>query len=259
MNDKKEIAREYYKALYSAKYKEAIATHLSDTYIEHQIGVGFSKQGLANYMRQHLAENPAHELIIHREIAQDDLVFFHADEKLAGGEMIARGELFRFQGDKIVEHWSAGQEHPKKTVSGRSLTDGAGVDYSSNTGRQHAQLTADSYYKTFVELRTDLILFTTTERYYQHNPRTADGSQAFFKGVSLFKKLRFLGIKLHLDIKKTIAEGDFVVTMSNIGSKPILPNSIVFDLFRVQVDGKKDEHWDVTETIKPKEAITKVF
>ncbi len=249
----------FYQGLYSANSGAAMDAHLGNGYVEHQLGTEFSKAGLKTAVTQRMAAYPAYKSIIRRTIAQNDLIFLHVEEKLGEGETAVRGELFRLKNGKIIEHWSAGQDTPKKTASGRSLIDGQGVDYSSNAGRKYAKSTADSYYKTFVELRTDLIDTTTTERYLQHNPRTADGKQAFNKGVSLFKILRYVFIKLHLDIKETIAEGDYVVTMANIAAKPIVPDSIVFDLFRVIDDGKKDEHWDVTETIKPKSAVNKVF
>ena len=258
-NDNKTIVTTFYKALYSVNSAEAMATYLSETYVEHQLGTEFSRAGLQAHISQRVGAYPAYNSIIHRVIAQGDLIFLHVEEKLAAGKTAVRGELFRVADGKIVEHWSAGQEHPKKIKSGRTMVDGAGVDYSSGAGRKHAKLTADSYVNTFVNLDTGAIDSTTTTRYFQHNPQTGDGKQAFNKGVSLFKILRYVGIKLKLEIKKTIAEGDFVITMSNISAKPILPDSIVFDLFRVQDDGKKDEHWDVTEAIKPKGAASKVF
>ena len=81
-------------------------------------------------------------------------------------------------------------------------------------------------------------------QYIQHNPQGADGPEAFIGFVS--GSVEFP--QLNLDIKRMIAEGDLVVTHSNLKNSPEDRGSAVVDLFRVE-NGKIVEHWDVVQPI----------
>ena len=84
--------------------------------------------------------------------------------------------------------------------------------------------------------------------YTQHNPQAQDGPAAF---VGYVHWLRGEFPELHLDIKRVIAEGDLVVTHSNLHLKPGDLGMAVADFWRV-VDGKIVEHWDVVQEVPEK-------
>lgn len=66
---------------------------------------------LAGLMKQ--SQGPKFEIM--RTIAEEDLVFLHVRFTVAGGPPVALGEIFRVQGDRIVEHWDLVQpprDHP---------------------------------------------------------------------------------------------------------------------------------------------------
>jgi predicted SnoaL-like aldol condensation-catalyzing enzyme len=83
------------------------------------------------------------------------------------------------------------------------------------------------------------------DRYVQHNPQAADGAEAF---VGFVRWYRGEHPELHVDIKRTVAEGDLVVTHSLITTGPGDRGTAAADLFRVE-DGRIVEHWDVLQPV----------
>ena len=83
------------------------------------------------------------------------------------------------------------------------------------------------------------------DRYVQHNPLAADGTEAF-RGFVTWLRGEFPDVKL--DIKRVLADGDIVVTHSHLVLVPGTPGRALADFFRVE-DGKVVEHWDVVQDI----------
>jgi predicted SnoaL-like aldol condensation-catalyzing enzyme len=85
--------------------------------------------------------------------------------------------------------------------------------------------------------------------YIQHNPLAANGFDAF---IAFFESFKAAFPDARIDIKRVIAEGDFVVTHSLItGATAIFGprGSKVVDIFRLDDHGKIVEHWDVLAQI----------
>jgi len=83
------------------------------------------------------------------------------------------------------------------------------------------------------------------EPYVQHSPYAQDGHE----GVAEFVKgFRQQFPRHHYDVKRVIAEGDFVVLHLH-GQEGLYPHGeAVIDIFRV-VDGRVVEHWDVIQAL----------
>ena len=82
--------------------------------------------------------------------------------------------------------------------------------------------------------------------YRQHNPFVRDGKEAF---IAFFKD-RFQRVpKARMEIKRVVAEGDFVVVhvhhLDPAGGK----GRATMDWFRLDPDGKIVEHWDVGQMV----------
>lgn len=86
--------------------------------------------------------------------------------------------------------------------------------------------------------------------YRQHAPYAADGHEGVAEWVRKFKEAF---PQHHYEVKKVIAEGDFVVLHLH-GKSGLHPfGESVVDIFRIE-DGKVVEHWDVIQPI-PKTSL----
>ena len=82
-------------------------------------------------------------------------------------------------------------------------------------------------------------------RYVQHNPRAADGPE----GLKAF--LGFLREKFpnyHSEIKRTFADGDYVILHVHNVPVPGTRGRAIVDIFKFE-NGKIVEHWDVAQEI----------
>jgi predicted SnoaL-like aldol condensation-catalyzing enzyme len=99
------------------------------------------------------------------------------------------------------------------------------------------------------------------DTYTQHSPSIEDGMQGLKKALATYKA-NYAGRPLPiLDVRLILAEGDYVVMLSNITASQGTPaeySIAVADLFRLE-NGKLLEHWDITERLAPKPAGERMF
>ncbi len=82
-------------------------------------------------------------------------------------------------------------------------------------------------------------------RYIQHNPQAPDGPEGF---IAFFTGFRAQFPELHVEIVRTVAEGDLVAVHSRMTTSAEDRGTAVVDIFRVE-DGKLVEHWDVLQPV----------
>ncbi|SEL79290.1 Predicted SnoaL-like aldol condensation-catalyzing enzyme [Pseudoxanthomonas sp. GM95] len=87
--------------------------------------------------------------------------------------------------------------------------------------------------------------------YIQHNPRVADGRDAF---VAAFTKVFAATPHRHSTIYQTIAEGDLVALHVHTVTGAQDPGMAIVDLFRFDAAGMIVEHWDVMQPVPDKTA-----
>ena len=217
-----------------------------NNYIQHNLGVA---DGLAGFgaLLQQLPPNSAKVNTV-RAFQDGDFVFTHTDYNFFGPKI--GFDVFRFENDKIAEHWDNLQEKPTSAnPSNHTMIDGTTevIDLEKTAANK-------TLVKNFVE---DILVNGKMEKlqgyfdgdnYIQHNPQIADGLSGLGKALEYMASQ---GVIMKYDkVHRVLGEGNFVLVMSE-GSFANKHTSF-YDLFRVE-NGKITEHWDVMETIAAKD------
>src|SRR5499427_9238734 len=82
-------------------------------------------------------------------------------------------------------------------------------------------------------------------RYTQHNPNAKDGPEGL-KGFIAFLRDKFPNN--HSEIKRTFADGDYVILHVHAVREPSTRGNAIIDIFKLE-GGKIVEHWDVLQPI----------
>lgn len=257
-NANRAVAREFYDALYRSNNQGAMK-YLHRDYIEHQISANYSAGGLLKYASNRVNTYKEHYNVIHRTIAQDNMVFLHVEERLTPTQSVARGELFRFSDQGMIEeHWGVEQQAIPLDNNTNGFFLGSEVNRSSDSGRRHAVAIMDNDAALFRNLDTDLIFATRTSRYIQHNQWSPNGPEGL---RGFIESMKADNVSVEVKVKHIVAEGDYIVGLNYFKTTPAVEGFsevVVFDLIRVTDEGKSDEHWDVIQELNG-EPLEKVF
>jgi len=211
-------------------------------YKQHNLAVPDGVAGLGAVLAQ-LPKGSAKVNTV-RAFADGDFVVAHTDYNFFGPKI--GFDVFRFEDDKIAEHWDNLQEAPAgPNPSGHTMVDGPAAVGDLDKTAANKQLV-----KAFVE---DILLggkfdklaqYVDGDHYLQHNPQIGDGVAAL--GAAL-AALAQQGTPIKYDrVHHVLGEGNFLLVMSegSFGDRP----TAYYDLFRVE-NAKIAEHWDVIEPI----------
>lgn len=215
-----------------------------DKYIQHNLA---AKDGLAG-LEGFLSQVPPNTIRVNtvRVFQDGDHVFAHSEYDFFGPKI--GFDIFRYEGDKIVEHWDNLQETPVgANPGGHTMTDGPTEANDGERTEENKALVRQFVDDILVNGKLDKLPdYYDGDNYIQHNPQIADGV------TGLSQALRFMsehGITMRYDrVHKVLGEGDFVLVVSE-GTFNEQPTSF-YDLFRVE-NGKIAEHWDTLEPIPP--------
>lgn len=215
-----------------------------DKYIQHNLAAKDGLQGLQEFLGQ---IPPSTVRVNTVRVFQDgDHVFAHSEYDFFGPKI--GFDVFRFQDDKIVEHWDNLQETPASpNPSGHTMTDGPTEATDLERTEENKKLVRQFVDDILVNGKLDkLAEYYDGDNYVQHNPQIADGLSGLGQALQFMAEH---GITMKYDkIHKVLGEGNFVLVISE-GTFNEQPTSF-YDLFRVE-NGKIAEHWDTIETIPP--------
>jgi len=217
-----------------------------DKYIQHNLAVGDGLAGFGEVLKA-LPPGSARADVV-RVFEDGDFVFTHTDYNFFGPKV--GFDVFRFEDGLIVEHWDNLAEKAKEpNPSGRTQLDGptevADLDKTEANKAVVQEFVESVLVKGAFDRVTD---FVTTTTYLQHNTSVADGLDGLGAAI---KAMAEQGIEMiYTDVHKVLGEGNFVLTISEgtFGGADVSYH----DLFRVD-DGLIVEHWDVIETLLPKD------
>jgi len=214
------------------------------SYIQHDLAI---PDGLAG-LQAVLAQLPAGSARVRtvRAFEDGDFVFTHTDYDFFGDKI--GFDVFRFEGDKIEEHWDNLQATPTApNPSRRTMIDGPTEATSVEETEANKALVRGFVEDILLQGKVDKLgAYCAGDAYIQHNPQIGDGVPAL---LAALQALADAGTPIrYLKVHRVLGEGSFVLAMSEgtFGDAP----TAYYDLFRVD-GGKIAEHWDVIQPIPP--------
>ncbi len=122
----KKVVTEFYEMAFNQhKPTEAAKKYLGDKYIQHNPMVPNGAAAFYGFFEGFFKKYPKSHVIIHRVLADGDLVALHLhsklDEKDLGRAVV---DIFRLENGKIVEHFDVVQNVPAKTANGNTMFHG---------------------------------------------------------------------------------------------------------------------------------------
>ena len=216
----------------------------TERYIQHNLGAGDGIEGFRVLLGLPPGTLKAN---IVRIFEDGDHVFAHTEYEFFGPKVGI--DIFRFENDRIVEHWDNLQPTPSQpNPSGRTLLDGPTTAIDHHQTEANKAVARAFVEDVFVQGRLERARqYIDGERYLQHHPRIADGSTSL---IAALQAAADAGTPLrYTRIHKLLGEGNFVLIVSEGGTaaQPVA----FYDLFRIE-NGKLAEHWDTVEPVPPR-------
>lgn len=226
--------------------QNAVAYVNAGEYTQHNLAVADGLEGFGAVL-QALPEGSAKVDVV-RSFTDGEYVFTHTDYNFFGPKV--GFDIFRFEDGLIVEHWdNLAQKSDTENPSGRTQLDGELEVVDLDKTEENKTLVASFVDSILVkgEMNT-LSSFIDGDNYIQHNTAIADGVSGLSAALEAMAQqgITMVYIENHI----VLGQGNFVLSVSE-GTFAGEPTSF-YDLFRVE-NGKIAEHWDVIETILPRD------
>lgn len=230
--------------------KEEAASLLAEDYIQHNLSYGTGRDAFVGSV-EYLASAPVKTTVNNIRAFEDgDKVFLQTVYNFAGAGEQVGFDIFRFDKDgKIAEHWDNLTAKAAPNPSGRTQIDGTtevkDLDKTEENRKLVENFLVDVMQGKHPEKTPE---YFDGDTYIQHNTGIADGLTGLGAALEALGKQ---GIQMVYDkTHQVLAQGNFVLGVSE-GTFGGAPTSY-YDLWRVE-NGKIAEHWDVMETIAPKD------
>ena len=118
----KKNAVDFYKMAYEGNPRKATELYVGSEYIQHNPEVENGIEGFIEYFERMQVEYPKKSIEFVRVIAEDDLVSLHTHQIWPDNDEYVTMDFFRFdKQNKIVEHWDAIQQIPKKSANKNTM------------------------------------------------------------------------------------------------------------------------------------------
>ena len=157
-------------------------------------------------------------------------------------------EVFRFEGNRAVEHWDNIQSIAGPNPSGRDMVDGETRITETDKTEETRALARELVERVLIPQRLDGLMDYMDPQIIQHDPELADGVPAL--RAALAGQDSGEPAIAYDRQHRVLAEGNFALCVCE-GTKNGV-HSGIYDLYRFR-DGKAVEHWNTIEAIPPRE------
>jgi len=213
-------------------------------YIQHNPQTHEGSEGLAALFARLSETNPRVNVV--RAFADGDFVFAHTEYDFSTRRI--GFEVFRFEGDRAVEHWDNIQSRRGPNRSGHSMVDGPTDPTDLDRTEANRRLVRTLLEDVLIGRRLDrLPRYFDTEHFVQHNPDLEDGVTPLRAALEAASDDGPVVSYQHMH--RVLAEGSFVLSVCEGTLAGV--HSAFYDLFRL-ADGKVVEHWDTIEALAPR-------
>ncbi len=221
----------------------AVAVVDEEKYIQHNPQTHGGSEGLAALFARIAKSNPRVNIV--RAFSDGDFVFAHTEYDFSTRRI--GFEVFRFEGDRAVEHWDNIQPRRGPNPSGRSMVDGPTEATDFDRTEKNRDLVQRFVDEILIARRIDqLSVYVHSKSFEQHNPGLCDGVAALKSALEA--ETDEGPVVSYQRVHRILADGSFVLTVCE-GTREGL-HSAFYDLFRVS-GGTIVEHWDTIETVAP--------
>lgn len=205
---------------------ESVKVVNEDKYIQHNPQTHEGGEGLASLFLRLSKTNPKVEIV--RLFEDGDFVFGHTIYDFSSVRI--GFEVFRYEGDQVVEHWDNIQARHGEMVGGA-------------TQIENHEMTVENKSKV-----RNFIQSIFLEKNYSDYFNFVDKS-GFVEHSTLLNLLDKAKEMEYQKCHRILGEGNFVLVVSEGTNKEV--HTSFYDLFRIE-SGKIVEHWDTTEKVPPK-------
>jgi predicted SnoaL-like aldol condensation-catalyzing enzyme len=100
----------------------AVSEHVGGMFVQHNPQVADGAEAFIGFVNSMRSQFPGMHLEIKRVITQGKMVVTHSHLTLIPGKPgLALADFFRFEGDKVVEHWDVLQEIPDASANSNGM------------------------------------------------------------------------------------------------------------------------------------------
>ncbi len=204
---------------------ESVKVVNEDKYIQHNPQTLEGGEGLAQLFKRLSKMNPKVEIV--RLFEDEDYVFgqtiYNFDTERIGFE------VFRYEGDQVVEHWDNIQLRVGDMISGSTE-----IKDLSLTNK-NKELVSRFIKTVFIDKEVEAEAFIDKDSFVEHSSL-----------MPIQEKIKIMEYQTN---HRVLGEGNFILSVTEGENRG--EHTSFYDLFRAD-EGKIVEHWDTTEKVPPR-------
>ncbi|THV42128.1 nuclear transport factor 2 family protein [Glycomyces buryatensis] len=250
----KYVAVEVLEGVFERGDTDVVDRYVWDDYIQHNPVATDGAETLKNLGVELAEQFPDAEYDVQRVLSEDDLVVVHSNVKMTPDTLgMAVVDIFRFDGQRIREHWDSGQNVPEEdSVSGNDMFSQVTPVkwWPSPEAEESSREVVTAYVEGLSEQDVTVVDEFVADDYVQHNPNFPNGAEELKSGLADFFEQN---PESSYDVKRVITDGEFVAVHAHLKNNPDDLGMAVVDLYLVR-DGQIREHWDTLQPVPAESA-----